>query len=526
MTEVATNIWKKLEQHWEVVKGQPMRELFKADPQRFKRYSLYVADLFLDYSKNRITPQTMQMLTELANTCNLPDRIKQMFAGEIVNVTERRAAWHVALRRPDPIPEVKEVFDKMETICKSVRSGEYKGSDRHPIKDVIHIGIGGSDLGPMLIYDSLLAYKRKGPRCHFMSSPDPAQVRRTLSYLNPMETLVVIVSKSFTTAETLHNAKVILQWLEKTNAQGIVNRQVLAVTAKPDLAESFGINPANIFPFWDWVGGRFSLWSAVSLSVAFAIGMDNFKELLAGAHAMDEHFRTAPFEKNMPAILGLLGVWYNNFIGTGTQAIIPYNQFLTLLPSYLQQSHMESLGKRVRVNGQPVVCDTGYVLWGGAGTDSQHSFHQLLMQGTQCVPVDFILPIHDSQYAELRNDELIANCLAQSRTLMQGYWPDEIQREDKNILPGLVPHKIIPGNNPSNTILMNRVSPHSLGALIALYEHKIFVQSIIWGINAFDQWGVERGKKLAKTILNDLHSDSISGGYDSSTKGLLELAMS
>lgn len=531
--------WGLLQKHFTQISAQTMRDLFLHDPQRFQHFSIEMPELFLDYSKNRITTETVDLLCKLADECDLKKAIEDLFSGKIVNISENRAALHTALRdfslesfRANNLAaEIPQVRERMAQLVKQVHGGELTGFSGKPITDVLHLGIGGSDLGPQLVYQALKPYVKK-IHSHFISSPDNEVLEETFNSLNPETTLVIIVSKTFTTQETLVNAERTKLWL--ANASGditAVQNQLVAVTQDIERARAFGILPERIFPMWDWLGGRFSLWSAVSLSVAISMGMEAFLEMLRGAHAMDQHFQTQEFSKNMPVILGLLSVWYVNFFGARQQAVIPYSAALALFPSYLQQLHMESLGKCVMQNGEPIEYATGPIIFGECGPNTQHSFHQLLFQGSHLIPVDFILPLHkrayENDHAPLQ-EALIVNCFAQAQALMQGYSALEIQKDlqEKGITERpdekMINHQKIQGNIPSNVILMEQLTPKTLGALIALYEHKVYVQSVLWGINAFDQWAVERGKAIARRIWKDLSASEVSGGYDASTSGLLK----
>lgn len=532
MTTLKNNFtWQALIQHQKTMARVHIRDLFAQEENRFERFSCEAPGLFLDYSKNFITDETQRLLIQLAEERNLNSAIESLFAGENINGSEERPALHMALRAPidqivivnnrNIIPDIHANLLKMQDIVTRVREKKYLGFSGEAITDVIHIGIGGSDLGPALAYDALSPYIDT-VRCHFISIYDVLTIRSLLTQLNPATTLVIIVSKSFTTQETLAAAEFIKHWLFRASPNvELAKPQLIGVTTVIEQAKTFGILPENILPIEKWVGGRFSLWSAVGLSIAIAIGMESFRQLLAGAYAMDIHFRNTPFSQNVPVILGVLGIWYNNFFSAKTHAIIPYGSHLNRLPTYLQQLHMESQGKCVQQNGESIDYETGTIIWGGTGTNSQHSFHQLLMQGTHLVPVDFVLPITvDSFKLDESRLQLIAHCLAQSRILMQGYLAEEILQDFQQQF-SLVPHQVIPGNGPSNTILLPQLTPYSLGALLALYEHKVFTQSVIWGINPFDQWGVEQGKQLAKGLLRDLQSQHMDDTHDSSTRGLM-----
>lgn len=504
-----TSAWKKLQQHYQEVADLKMKDLFVDDSKRFNNFSVTTAGLLLDYSKNRITATTMQLLEQLTATVDLKKHIEAMFAGELINTTEQRAVLHTALRNPNPPAEVKATLEKICNCAEDIRQGKWKGYSKKAITDVVNIGIGGSDLGPAMVVSALTPYAASNVKCHFVANVDGTHITETLKYLNPETTLFIVASKTFTTQETLCNASTAREWLAQKMKIKQVVKHLIAVTANPERAVDFGIDASNVFPFWDWVGGRYSLWSAIGLAIAIAIGADNFCEFLAGAYAMDEHFRRAPFTKNMPVILALIGIWNNNFLGAKTQAILPYDQYLHLLPAYLQQLEMESNGKRVTMAGEPVTYNTAPVIWGSVGTNGQHAFHQLLMQGTQMVPADFILPLKSHNPIGQHQLLLVANCLAQSQALMQGRTQAEV-------------YKVVPGNNPSNTILIDKITPATLGSLIALYEHKVFVQGIIWGINSFDQWGVELGKQLTKDIIPALQGSETAKEFDASTKGLIK----
>jgi len=531
--------WQALERHCKDMEKARMRGLFARDPQRFERFSRRFNDILLDFSKNIITDQTFDLLMRLATERDVPGWIGRMFAGEKINNTEQRAALHVALRnrseRPmlvdgrDVMPDVRRVLAKMREFTEAVRSGDWRGATGERITDVVNIGIGGSDLGPAMVCEALAPYGREGGvRVHFVSNVDGTHMVETLRNLHRERTLFVVVSKTFTTQETLANAHTARDWfLARGGARQGVARHFVAVSTNADAVSAFGIDPENMFEFWDWVGGRYSLWSAVGLSIALHIGMDRFEELLAGAFAMDEHFRTTPLPDNIPVILAMLGVWYVNFLGAETHAILPYDQYLRRFPAYLQQADMESNGKRVTRDGEPVTWRTGPIVWGEPGTNGQHAFYQLLHQGTRLVPCDFLAPIESQNPVGDHHRMLLANVLAQSEALMRGKTEEEVRREmeaegrSPEEIERLLPHRVFPGNRPSNTILFQKLTPRTLGSLIAMYEHKIFVQSVIWGVNAFDQWGVELGKQLAGRILPELKDASATTGHDASTNGLI-----
>lgn len=539
-----SSIWQKLTEHSKQIANIHMRDLFKDDQERFNKFSIVIQNnhtcsLLIDYSKNRITSETINLLCELAKTVDLFSHIEQMFSGQIINTTEQRAVLHTALRNPgdtaillngkDIMPTIRATLIKMLQCTENIRHGKWKGYSGKPITDVVNIGIGGSDLGPKMVVTALTPYISNNIKCHFVSNVDGTQISETLKYLNPETTLFIVASKTFTTQETLCNANTAKEWLEqKANSKNANKKHLIAVTANPQRAIEFGIDKSNIYPFWDWVGGRYSLWSAIGLPIAIAIGADNFQQLLAGAHAMDNHFRNTPFEKNMPVIMALLGIWNINFFNCKTHAILPYDQYLHLLPAYLQQLEMESNGKHVRTDNSPVEYATSPIIWGSVGTNGQHSFHQLLLQGTQTVPVDFIVPIHTHNPIDQHHMLLFANCLAQSKALMQGKTEQQVIQElinqgmNETDVKKLAPHKVISGNVPSDTILIDKITPYTLGSLIALYEHKVFVQGIIWGINSFDQWGVELGKQLTKNIIPGLQDPKNIKNLDSSTCGLIK----
>ncbi|CAL1240584.1 glucose-6-phosphate isomerase [Candidatus Methylocalor cossyra] len=515
-----------------------MRDLFAADPQRFDRFSLRLGDLLFDYSKNRITEKTLELLLELARQAGLAAKIEAMFRGERINVTEGRAVLHVALRnrsnRPilldgeNVMPEVNRVLDQMRTFVEAVRSGQWKGCTGRPISDVVNIGIGGSDLGPKMVVRALTPYTRASLRVRFVSNVDAADLLHNLDGLDPETTLFCIASKTFTTQETMTNAQSAREWLlAKVNDPGAVARHFVAISTNRARVAEFGIDPNNMFVFWDWVGGRYSLWSAIGLPIALAVGMDRFEALLAGAHRVDEHFRHEPFERNIPVLMGLIGLWYDNFFGAEAYAILPYDQYLEYLPAYLQQGDMESNGKTVDIEGRPVNYSTGPIIFGQPGTNGQHAFYQLIHQGSELIPCDFLAAAQSHNALGRHHEILISNFLAQPEALMRGRTFDEAKAEleAKGVtgerLKELAAAKTFPGNRPSNSILYKRLTPETLGSLIALYEHKIFVQGAIWNINSFDQMGVELGKQLAKSILAELADDRPVTSHDSSTNGLI-----
>jgi glucose-6-phosphate isomerase len=530
--------WAALAAHQKTLAKAQMRDLFAQEPGRFDRFSLEAAGLFLDYSRNRITNRTLALLQDLAREAELESWIARLFAGDTVNQTEGRPALHMALRnranRPievngaDVMPEVNAVLARMRDFSTAVRDGSWTGFGGAKITDVVAIGIGGSSLGPHLVVDALAPYAAEGPRLHFVANVDGAEIAATLAGLDPARTLFVVTSKTFTTAETLANARTARAWyLEKGGDAAALDRHFVAVSTNATKIVEFGLDPAKSFAMWDWVGGRYSLWSAVGLPIALAVGFDRFAELLDGAQAMDEHFRTAPPAVNMPVILGLLGVWYGGFFGAASHAVLPYDRRLALLPDFLQQLDMESNGKRVTRIGEAVDYPTGPIVWGGVGTDGQHAFFQLLHQGGRLVPADFIAAVQPHHGLAEHHRMLLANCLAQGEAFMRGRTLAEAKADlaasgaSESEQARLAPHMVCPGNQPSNTILVPRLDPHSLGALIALYEHKVFVQSVLWRINPFDQYGVELGKKLASGILAELEAGAASGGRDASTNGLI-----
>ncbi|CAH0227159.1 glucose-6-phosphate isomerase [Pseudomonas mediterranea] len=530
--------WQALNDHRKAMQDFSMREAFNADPQRFNQFTLSSCGLFLDYSKNLITAQTRDLLVGLANEVDLKGAIKALFEGEIINASENRPALHTALRRPvgdrllvngvNVMPDVHKVLNQITDLVGRIHDGLWRGYTEKPITDVVNIGIGGSFLGPELVSEALLSYAQKGVRCHYLANIDGSEFHELTMKLRAETTLFIVSSKSFNTLETLKNAQAARAWyLAQGGSEAELYRHFIAVSSNNAAAVAFGIREENIFPMWDWVGGRYSLWSAIGLPIALAIGMSNFKELLSGAYSMDQHFQSAPFEQNMPVLLALLGVWYGNFWGAQSHAILPYDHYLRNITKHLQQLDMESNGKSVRQDGTPVSTDTGPVIWGGVGCNGQHAYHQLLHQGTQLIPADFIVPVVSFNPVSDHHQWLYANCLSQSQALMLGKTRAEAEAElrDKGAseedVQKLASHKVIPGNRPSNTLVVERISPRRLGALVALYEHKVFVQSVVWGINAFDQWGVELGKELGKGVYNRLVGSEESAAEDASTQGLI-----
>lgn len=535
--------WRALKEHYENVRHMHMRDLFSQDPERFSKFSIEFEDILLDYSKNRITDQTMPLLLALAKASGIKDVAKSMYRGDKINWTEGRAVLHIALRNRsntpifvdnvDVMPLVNDVLEKMHLFTGRVRSGEWKGFTGKPIKTVVNIGIGGSDLGPVMVYEALKPYAKGGPSVRFISNVDGTDFYEKTRDLDPAETLFVVASKTFTTQETMTNAHTARKWLlAALTDEKAVRNHFVALSTNRQLVEKFGIDPANMFEFWDWVGGRYSFMSAIGLPVMCAIGYDAFIEILEGAHAMDRHFMETPLEKNMPVILALLGIWYNNFFGAESHAILPYDQYLSRFAAYFQQGDMESSGKRVDRNGTTIDYQTGPIIWGEPGTNGQHAFYQLIHQGTKLIPCDFIGCVNSQNPIGDHHLKLMANFFAQTEALMKGKTEDEARAELINEgladsrVEMLLPHKVFPGNRPTNSILVRKLTPRVLGSLVAMYEMKIFTQGVIWRIDSFDQWGVELGKVLAKTILAE--EESFEHGqqpdmfhHDSSTSSLL-----
>jgi glucose-6-phosphate isomerase len=523
--------WKALDEHYQKVRNLHLRTLFAEDSKRGERFALDAVGIYFDYSKNRITDETLRLLFDLANSAGLRERINAMFSGEKINITEGRAVLHVALRAPkdqvilvdgtNVVPEVHAVLDKMSNFSNRVRSGEWKGYTGKRIRNVINIGIGGSDLGPAMAYDALRFYSKRDMMFRFVSNIDGTDFAEAVRDLDPEETLFIISSKTFTTLETLTNARSARAWsLNKLKDEKAVAKHFVAVSTNEREVAKFGIDTANMFGFWDWVGGRYSLDSAIGLSLMIAIGPERFREMLAGFHEMDEHFRMAPFERNLPVILGLIGIWYNNFFRTETVAVLPYDQYLNRLCAYLQQLDMESNGKHVNLDGNTVNYQTGPIIWGQPGTNGQHAFYQLIHQGTRLIPCDFIGFNQTLNPIKPHHDLLIANFFAQTEALAFGKTAEEVAAD--GVPDFLVPHRTFEGNRPTNTLLLDRLTPATLGKLIALYEHKVFVQGTIWNINSFDQWGVELGKVLANRIIPELASEAEPElKHDSSTNALI-----
>lgn len=531
-----TKAWKKLQQHFEKIKALDLKEEFKRDPGRAGEFTIHWQDFYVDYSKNFITKDTTQLFLDLANETGLQEAIDDYFSGKEINKTEKRAVLHTALRKDrdakvivdgeDIIPEVFSVKEKIRNFSEAIISGSKKGFTGKAFTDVVNIGIGGSDLGPVMITEALQYYKNH-LKVHFVSNVDGDHVQEVIKDLNPETTLFVIVSKSFSTQETLSNSTTIRTWFRKKAPVDAVAKHFVAVSSNVPAVEDFGIEKDNIFPMWDWVGGRFSLWSAVGLSISLSMGFDNFDRLLKGAHAMDEHFQNTDFEENIPVQLAFLSIWYNNFFKAETQAVIPYTQYLHRLPAYLQQAIMESNGKSVDRNGKPVNYQTGNIVWGEPGTNSQHAFFQLIHQGTKLIPADFIGFKQSLHGDRDHHNKLMANFFAQTEALLQGKTSTDVEAEfvskDIGAEEGkfLIPFKVFKGNNPTTTILVDKLTPESLGKLVAMYEHIIFVQGIIWNIYSYDQWGVELGKQLASRILEEIEKNDVKI-HDSSTSGLLK----
>ncbi len=535
---IETPVWQALKQHKQKIENLQMRDLFANDAQRFARFSLQFGDILFDYSKNRITDETLTLLLNLARQADLAKWIEAMFTGQKINTTEDRAVLHVALRNrsntpiyvdgQDVMPEINRVLNKMRDFSEAVRSGAWRGFTGKAITDVVNIGIGGSDLGPKMVCEALKPYAQKNLRMHFVSNVDSTDLVEVLKVANPETVLFLIASKTFTTQETMTNALSARKWfLETAKNEAAVARHFVAMSTNEKEVEKFGIDVKNMFEFWDWVGGRYSLWSAIGLSIVLSIGMDRFEELLLGAHEVDQYFRTTPFERNIPVIMGLIGIWYNNFFDAQSLAILPYDQYLGYFPSYFQQGDMESNGKSTTRDGERVAYSTGPVIWGQPGTNGQHAFYQLIHQGTKLIPCDFLAAAQSQNPLGDHQPILLSNYLAQTEALMKGKTPEEARKElEKEGYSGarlelLIAAKTFPGNRPTNSFLYPKLTPKILGSLIALYEQKIFTQGIIWNINSFDQMGVELGKQLAQNILPELKSDAKVQSHDSSTNGLV-----
>ncbi|WP_274585453.1 glucose-6-phosphate isomerase [Neisseria leonii] len=531
--------WQALQQHFETARHWHMRDLFARDPERAERYWLEVGGLKLDFSKNRINDETLDGLIRLAEEAGLPERIRDMFSGRKINNTEHRSVLHIALRNrtntpitvdgEDVMPQVNRVLAHMGQFSHAVRSGRWLGYTNQVITDVVNIGIGGSDLGPQMMCTALKAFGHPRLRMHFVSNVDGAQLRDVLERVHPETTLFIIASKTFTTQETITNANTAREWFLREACEADIAKHFVAVSTNRQAVAEFGIDTANMFEFWDWVGGRYSLWSAIGLPIMLYLGEENFLEMLAGAHLMDLHFFNAPLARNMPVILAMVGIWYINFYGGGSHVIAPYDQHLHRLPQFIQQLDMESNGKQVKRGGEAVSCDTGPIIWGETGINGQHAFFQLLHQGTHITPVDLIAGLTKRSNLPGHHEILLSNVFAQAEAFMRGKTADEVRAElaEQNLpedeIERLVPHKTFSGNRPTNMILLDEVNPRNMGSLIALYEHKVFVQGVIWGINSFDQWGVELGKQLAKTILAELNGKLPPQAHDSSTERLIRL---
>jgi len=533
----STDAWRLLEEKFDRTKDVQMSEQFKQDPSRFDKMSIRFEDILVDFSKNRIDENTLELLLQLAKECDLKSSIASMFGGEHINQTEDRAVMHVALRNrgDEPVlvdgknvmPDVREVLSQMEDFSESVRSGDWKGYTGKPITDIVNIGIGGSDLGPVMVTEALKPYASPSIKPHFVSNVDGTHIAETLKGLNPETTLFLIASKTFTTQETMTNANSAREWFLTKGDEQDIAKHFVAISTNTEKVAEFGIDTRNMFQFWDWVGGRYSLWSAIGLSIACTIGFRNFEQLLEGAYAMDEHFRKEPFETNIPVVLALLGIWYTNFYGAETEAILAYDQYLHRFAAYFQQGNMESNGKYVGRNGSKVSYQTGPVIWGEPGTNGQHAFYQLIHQGTKLIPCDFLAPAKSHNALGDHHKILLSNFFAQTEALMNGKNRDVVRAELKSSdltdeqIEYLVPFKVFEGNRPTNSILFKELNPRTLGSLIAMYEHKIFVQGVIWNIFSFDQWGVELGKQLAKEILPELDDSVEVKSHDSSTNGLI-----
>jgi glucose-6-phosphate isomerase len=531
--------WKALQDHYSKTSQLQMRDLFAKDPHRFDTFSARFGDILLDYSKNRITGETFRLLLNLAEASKVKAFAQKMFSGEKINTTEDRAVLHVALRNrsnkaimvdgKDVMPDVNRALAHMKQFSDAIRSGSWTGYTGKRITDVVNIGIGGSDLGPVMATEALKPYSKRDLHVHFVSNIDGTHIAETTRDLDPETTLFIVASKTFTTQETITNAHSARKWfLNKAKDEKAVAKHFVALSTNTAEVTKFGIDTANMFEFWDWVGGRYSLWSAIGLSIAVCIGFDNFEELLTGGHLMDQHFLTAPPEQNLPMILALVGIWYNDFFGAQTVAILPYDQYMHRFSAYFQQGDMESNGKSVQRDGTPCGdCQTGPIIWGEPGTNGQHAFYQLIHQGTKMVPCDFLAPIETQNPVGEHHDILLSNFFAQTEALMKGKTADEVRAElagskmSKEDLEKLIPQKCFPGNRPTNSIMFKKLTPRTLGMLIALYEHKIFTQGVIWNINSFDQWGVELGKQLAKAILPELKSGGKVASHDASTNGLI-----
>ncbi len=533
-----TTAWENLEGHFQSMKDWQMRDAFADDSQRFSKFSLQFNDILVDFSKNRITEESLQLLLKLAQETKVKDAIESMFSGEAINQTENRAVLHVALRNrsntpikvegKDVMPEVNAVLDKMKSFSDKITGGTWKGYTGKAITDIVNIGIGGSDLGPLMVTEALKPYQKQNIQVHFVSNVDGTHIAETLKKVNPETTLFMVASKTFTTQETMTNAHTARDWfLKAANDEEEIKKHFVALSTNEKGVTEFGIDPDNMFEFWDWVGGRYSLWSAIGLSIACTIGFENFEALLEGAHEMDQHFRNTDFEENIPVVLALIGIWYNNFFEAETEAVLPYDQYMHRFAAYFQQGNMESNGKYVGRNGYVVKHQTGPVIWGEPGTNGQHAFYQLIHQGTKLIPCDFLAPAISQNPIGDHHPKLLSNFFAQTEALMMGKTEEEVRKELKDAgkteeeIKELLPFKVFQGNKPTNSILFKELTPKTLGSLIAMYEHKIFVQGVIWNIFSFDQWGVELGKQLAKKILPELEDEKEITTHDASTNGLI-----
>ncbi|MEO9475250.1 MAG: glucose-6-phosphate isomerase [Cyclobacteriaceae bacterium] len=533
-----TTSWEKLKSHFAEQSKVEMKDQFESDPDRFDQFSTQFEDILFDYSKNRISKQTLNLLFSLADECGLQKAKESMFDGAKINRTEDRSVLHIALRNTtgSPIevdgknvmPDVNRVLDKMKVFTDKLHQGELKGYTGKPIEHIVNIGIGGSDLGPFMVTECLKPFAVEGIKSHFVSNVDGSHMHMTLKEVDPETTLFIIASKTFTTQETMTNAESAKRWfLSNAKDNSFVKKHFIAISTNKSAVEGFGIDPENMFEFWDWVGGRYSLWSAIGMPIACAVGFDNFKKLLEGAEAMDQHFLNTPNEQNVPTIMALLGIWYNNFFGAESQAILPYDQYMHAFAPYLQQGDMESNGKYVSRSGEKVTYQTGPIIWGEPGTNGQHAFYQLIHQGTKLIPCDFLAPANSQNPISDHHPKLLANFFAQTEALMMGKTSEEVVAEfeaqglSKDEIEKLTAFKVFEGNRPTNSFLFKELNPRTLGSLIAMYEHKIFVQGVIWNVFSFDQWGVELGKQLAKQILPKLEDESKVSDHDSSTSGLI-----
>lgn len=533
-----TQAWQKLEAHAEMARTFSLKYLFENDTKRFEKFSIKFEDILLDYSKNLITEETLKYLLDLAKEVKLEEATEAMFTGEVINKTEKREVLHTALRNrsnepvmvdgKDIMPDINAVLAQMKAFSEKIISSEWKGYTQKAITDIVNIGIGGSDLGPLMVTEALKAYQKPHLNVHFVSNIDGTHLTETLKKVNPETTLFIIASKTFTTQETMTNAHSAKAWfLEQAKDESMVKKHFVALSTNQEGVASFGIDTQNMFGFWDWVGGRYSLWSAIGLSIACVIGFDNFEELLEGANAMDIHFKTAPFEENLPVLLAVIGVWYGNFMDADTEAILPYDQYLHRFAAYFQQGNMESNGKSIARNGEEINYQTGSIIWGEPGTNGQHAFYQLIHQGTKLIPCDFLAPAISHNPLGDHHPKLLANFFAQTEALMKGKNGSEVEAEliaegkSEEEIAFLKPFKVFSGNRPTNSILFKKLTPRTLGSLVAMYEHKIFTQGVIWNVFSFDQWGVELGKQLAKNILPELISDEPVMSHDASTNGLI-----